>query len=287
MLVDVVSVIVRALSFIAILQAAGMTIFLPVLGSALAAQTQRALRQLTRRSALIALPLLLLHFVLEPARMGGDFAAVADSQLQVMALHSPMATALAWKLAGMFLIAVGTIWSWKRGKELALLGAAVALVGFTQTGHTATHSAHLILQCLLWMHLAIGAFWFGALLPLNRIVRNEPAPMAAAIIQRFSFIAGWLVPMLAVAGIAMAWLLLGSVSALATAYGVLLLGKLLLFAVLMVLAALNRWRHGPALASQRNGAANAFRFTVLVEYFLLLGVLLATATLTTLFSPES
>jgi putative copper export protein len=284
--VDVVSVIVRALSFIAILQAAGVAIFLPVLGPPLAEQTQQALNQLMRRSALIALPLLMLHFVLEPARMGGEFAAIADPDLQGMALRSPMATALAWKLTGVFLIAAGS-WSRKHGKGLTLLGAAVALVGFTQTGHTATHSAHLLLQCLLWVHLAIGAFWFGALLPLNRIVRNEPAPEAAALVQRFSSIAGWLVPGLAIAGMTMASLLLGSVRALATTYGVLLLGKLLLFAVLMVLAALNRWRYGPALASVRNGAADAFCRTLQLEYFLLAGILLVTATLTTLFSPES
>lgn len=284
--VDVVSVIVRALSFIAILQAVGVAIFLPLLGSPLAEQGQRALRQLMRRSALIALPLLVLHFVLEPARMGGEFAAIADSDLRSMALRSPMATALAWKLTGVFLVASGS-WSRKHGKGLGLLGAAVALVGFTQTGHTATHSAHLLLQCLLWVHLAIGAFWFGALLPLNRIVRNEPAAMAAALVQRFSSIAGWLVPGLAIAGVAMASLLLGSMRALATTYGVLLLGKLLLFAVLMVLAALNRWRYGPALASQRNGAADAFCRTLQLEYFLLAGILLVTATLTTLFSPES
>src|SRR5690242_4326273 len=107
MAVDVASVIVRALSFIAILQAAGVAIFLPVFGAPLAEQTQRALRLLIRRSALIALPLLVLHFVLEPARMGGNFAAVADSDLQGMALHSPMATALAWKLAGVLLLTWG------------------------------------------------------------------------------------------------------------------------------------------------------------------------------------
>jgi putative copper export protein len=56
------------------------------------------------------------------------------------------------------------------------------------------------------------------------------------------------------------------------------------FAVLMGLAALNKWRYGPACAA---GEARAFRRTVIVEYVLVCLVLAVTATMTTFYSPEA
>jgi putative copper export protein len=54
----------------------------------------------------------------------------------------------------------------------------------------------------------------------------------------------------------------------------------------MLLAALNKWRYGPALAGDDRARA-AFQRTVAVEYVLICAVLMATAIMTTLFSPES
>ncbi len=53
----------------------------------------------------------------------------------------------------------------------------------------------------------------------------------------------------------------------------------------MILAALNRWRYGPAIAG-RSSAVPAWRGVVLGEYVLIIGVLDVTAIMTTLFSPE-
>jgi hypothetical protein len=54
----------------------------------------------------------------------------------------------------------------------------------------------------------------------------------------------------------------------------------------MLLAALNKWRYGPALARQAN-TGRALARTIAVEYVLIAAVLTATAALTTLFSPDS
>jgi putative copper export protein len=88
------------------------------------------------------------------------------------------------------------------------------------------------------------------------------------------------------AGIVMAVLLLPNVSALSEPYGELLIAKVVGFAVLMGLAAANKWRLGPALA---HGPVSGlwFRRSVAAEYVLIAAVLAITAVMTSFFSPEA
>jgi putative copper export protein len=55
----------------------------------------------------------------------------------------------------------------------------------------------------------------------------------------------------------------------------------------MGLAALNKWRLGPAIGAGDAGALVYLRRSVLLEWLLLAAVVTATATMTGLFSPES
>jgi putative copper export protein len=70
-------------------------------------------------------------------------------------------------------------------------------------------------------------------------------------------------------------------------YGQLLLTKVALFAVLMGLAALNKWVFGAAIGAGDARVGRAFRRTVVCEYILICAVLAVTATMTTFYSPES
>jgi putative copper resistance protein D len=81
--------------------------------------------------------------------------------------------------------------------------------------------------------------------------------------------------------------MLGSWDLPSSPYGRLLITKATLFAALMALASLNRWRYGPALAGGSRAAVKSFGRTTVVEYLLLATILAVTATLTTLYSPES
>jgi putative copper export protein len=66
----------------------------------------------------------------------------------------------------------------------------------------------------------------------------------------------------------------------------LLLGKTGVFAVLMGLAALNKWRFGPRLGGGDAAAGGALRRTVAIEWLLIAALLIGTAVGTSLFSPE-
>jgi putative copper resistance protein D len=62
--------------------------------------------------------------------------------------------------------------------------------------------------------------------------------------------------------------------------------KLAGFAVLMGLAALNKWRLGPAISRGDGTALVKFRRSVAAEAWLIVAVLAATAVMTLFFSPD-
>jgi putative copper export protein len=279
---DAIAVAERTLALICIYQAAGAASFAALFARMAPAASERVWR-LGIVAALLAIPLILLRLPLTAARMAGDWSGAVDAGLLRLALHSSQASAAGFKLAGLTLLAAGL---WRRNRLAALLGAAVAVSAPALTGHTSVNPLRAWLAPLLIAHVAIGAFWLGALWPLQLAVRLETPAAAATVLQRFSKIAGWLVPCLAVVGVAMAALLIDDWSVLQRPYGRLLLGKFAVFSVLMGLAALNRWRYTPALMSRPQPSRRALQRCMRAEYLLIAAVLALTATLTTLYSPE-
>ncbi len=289
---DAFAIAVRALALICLYQAAGAAFFVALFNR----HSQPVLRRvygLGIRSALAGIVLVLLLVPLEAARMAGNFSGAGNSALLRLALHSSRGDAHAVQLAGLTLLAVGlwlhrangaTVWT----LSIAVTGATLAAVALTLTGHTSVNPMRAWLAPLLAVHLLVAAFWFGALWPLWLILRHESAAVAEAALRRFSQIAIWLVPCIALAGVGMGWLLIDSWGTLRQPYGMILIAKSGVFAVLLVLAALNRWRLAPALLSglTRTKACGALRRSIMTEYLLIAGVLAMTAALTSLYSPE-
>jgi putative copper export protein len=177
------------------------------------------------------------------------------------------------------------LWKPRRGgAPWASLGGAISLGAFVLSGHTSAHAERAILAPLLALHVLIIGFWFGSLAPLLLVVRLESRSMAAAVLLRFSRIAGWLVPLILLAGLAMAWILAGSIGVLRKPYGELLLAKFTGFGVLMLFAAYNRWKLTPAL--QQGASGTSLRRSIVAEYLLIVVVLSVTAVMTTFFSPD-
>lgn len=285
MLADSLSAGLRALSFIALFQATGAVIFLACFGGLLVS-TRSVVQRVAILSALIAIVMLILQYLLEAARMGGDLASVMDAELQTLALHSPAARALIVRVAGLAVLIFASRLKGATGASLRVIGVVIALVGFTLMGHTTTHSPRWLLALLLLAHLVVVAFWFGALVPLHLASSREAPSVAGAVIEAFSRAAVWIVPVLFVAGLILAAVLLGSLSGLRTTYGALLVVKVAGFALLMGLASLNKWRLGPAVASADARGSRAFRRSLDVEYLLIAAILSVTAVLTTFFSPD-
>ncbi len=283
---DVISVILRALSFVLLFQAAGIAIFVAIFGRRLAS-SRATVRRLGQAAAIAAIVLVAAHYALEAARMAGEMSGMWDPTLQGMAWNSPARAALICRLLGLLLIAVGLQEASVRWTILAVGGAVLATGAFTLTGHTSVNVHRALLATLLMLHVLVVAFWFGALWPLYVASLRETPARASDIIERFTAAATWLVPVILLAGIVMAVLLLPNLQALSEPYGELLIAKVVGFAVLMGLAAANKWRLGPALVHGPVQSGRWFRRSVAAEYVLIAAVLTITAVMTSFFSPEA
>jgi copper transport protein len=288
---DAIAIAARALMLICVYQAAGAAFFVALFARHSPPATARICR-LGAISALCGIALVLPQPALEAARMAGEFAGMRDPALLRLALRSSHGTAHALQLAGLLLVATG-LWFHRPGVErsvrtlpLALLGAALATLALTVTGHTSVLPRRALLAPMLGLHLLVAAFWLGAFWPLWLTLRHETAAVAAGVLRRFSRLAGWLVPTIALAGVGMALVMIDSWSVFERPYGRLLIAKAGVFALLMALAALNRWRLTPALLIGQPFARGALQRSIVAEYLLMASVLAMTATLTTLYSPE-
>jgi len=287
-MIEALWLVLRAAGFVLTFQAAGTALFVAAFARELGEHAPLAQR-LGRRAAFAALALLALQLLGEPLHLAGEWAAVSGATLRALEGSSASlalvvcAVGLGW-LALALRPAGGPLTP--RVRLLAALGAALAVGSQLLTGHTVGHPGRAFSGALLFMHLAIVAFWFGSLGLLHQLtLRAQPAD-AARLIGAFSAAAVWLVPLIALAGAGMALVLLPGVAALRQPYGQLLLIKAALFALLMGLAARNRLRLLPALARATARAPARLARSIALEYALLVVVFIVTAVMTGEFSPQ-
>jgi putative copper resistance protein D len=285
---DLLSVAIRALAFVCLFQAAGVAFFLALFGSSLG-QSESGIRRLGFYAALAGLPLFAAQRWIAGARMSNDYAGLTDPALQQLAWGGNGGNAAVLQMLGLALIAFGLLRRVRQAPSVAGAGAVIAACAFTLAGHTSDHPQSALLAPLLCVHLLLVSFWFGALLPLIICSRRESASNALAVLRTFSAMAGWLVPALGVAGLTMAMVLIVDRSGWRATYGLLLLGKLGAFGVLLLLAAWNRWQLVPAMAAGSVpgiAAARGLRRMIALEYLIMVAIFAGTAVLTTFYSPE-
>lgn len=284
-----VRVLIAAGVYACALMAVGSRLFLHVF-PALPADEQSRVAGTGAVAALLGIVLVLLQWPLQAAYLGGSsLQAALDPVLLGMVYDSPQGDRLLLAVGGLALLLAATptrhapAWI---GRLLGLAGIALVLLAFVQVGHT-RGEPRLLLASLLALHLLAIAFWLAALPPLLRLAGSHDTAVAARALGRFGRIGLLIVPLLLVAGLILAWLLLGGIAPLfTTAYGQLLLGKLGLVALLLGLAALNKFRLVPALARGEDRARQALRRSILAESVLMAAVLLLTALFTTVASPR-
>lgn len=226
----------------------------------------------------------------------------------VDALLAGSAVGAAWTLR-MIALAVATVAAALSGRSAIWLGtvvlsAAIALGTLAWTGHGALDDAaigwvHLAADIL---HLIASGAWVGALLGLILLV-SRPAPRADAAhlglthraLHGFGAVGTAVVGTIVITGLINGWMLvgLGNIVTLgATLYGQLLLAKLALFAAMLGLASLNRFRLTPAFepsisANDDRRALRVLRVSLAVETTCVVVILALVAWLGTLEPPTS
>ncbi len=174
-----------------------------------------------------------------------------------------------------------------RPPRLAIAAALAAAAAASQAslGHAASigHGFEW-LALSTTLHILAAAIWLGQLPPLWIFLADAPPAAAGLALRRFSRLGLTCVILLAATASAQGWGLVGGVAGfVGTAYGWTALAKLLLFGILLAIAAINRFTFMPRLASGVAATARrALCRSVLVEAILGLLVILAAGILTSL-----
>ena len=277
----IAAIIAKAVGYGVALLAMGGPLFILVFRS-----SSNDVRQLARKvaviAALIGLAVLALRFGIRAARISGmGLSGAVDPMMLGFVWDSPLGAAAIWRGVGELLV-VALLIRGNVGLSAGLIGALLIAVSYTFVGHS-LGDPRWLLASLLTLHLLASAFWIGALLPLRHAVGQ---PEGARLLHRFGNVASLTVALLVVVGLIFAWLMTGSFSnLLSTAYGKTLLAKLGVVSGLMALAALNKWRFVPALASGTPAAVPHLRRSIQIEAIAVLLILMATATLTSITTP--
>nr|WP_253283899.1 CopD family protein [Ruegeria sp. HKCCD6428] len=275
------AILAKAIGYGAALLAMGGVLFSAVFSQRAEASVLRLARQLAVGAALVGLAVLAIRFGVRAARISGmGFEGATDPMMLGFVWESPLGTAAIWR--GIGELAILAILVPRIGQWIALVGTVAAAISFAQVGH-ALGEPRAALAVLLVVHLLAAAFWVGALVPLRRAAL---VPDGADLLDHFGKLAAFGVAVLIIVGTTLAWLLSGSVTALfGTAYGLALLVKVAIVAVLLGFAAWNKVRLVPALSAEKSGAAHTLRRSISMEILAVVMILLATATITSVTTP--
>ncbi len=194
---------------------------------------------------------------------------------------APWIIALGTSLGPSLLIAIASLglgFAAKRSERAGRSLSAIAMLGvglsLAASGHAATAPPQILTRPAIFLHGVGIAFWLGALAPLVALLWSRKGA-ALPVVNRFSTSAVPVVAILALTGLTLAIIQLESLGALAaTTYGIILSIKLALVAILLGLAALNRFRLTPALAS---GDAKPLSRSILLECAVALAILAVVA----------
>jgi copper transport protein len=175
-------------------------------------------------------------------------------------------------------LAAASLCSFGRAPRLlGLLGALVAAIGLSRSGHAATGG--WVGQLLLVLHVLAMAYWVGAFWPLLILLVARGSEAAPAV-RRFAALAIPTVAVLVLTGAAQAARHLPDAGALVTTtYGQLVLAKAAGALLLLMLAALNHIRFTPALAVGRPGSAARLSRNIRAELVVATAVLGVTSVL--------
>ncbi|MER9614658.1 copper resistance CopC/CopD family protein [Mesorhizobium sp. M0207] len=157
-------------------------------------------------------------------------------------------------------------------KPLALAGLVGVGAALAASGHASAAEPQWLTRPMVFLHATGIAIWSGALAPLGLALKRQP-DKAGPLLRRFSRAILFVVAVLAAAGIVLAVIQVQTPSALVhTAYGRLLLLKLVLLVFLFTLAAVNRFKlTAPAEAGETEVQRRLAR-SIFIEVLIVLAI---------------
>jgi len=235
---------------------------------------------LMRSGASIALLAAAASIVVLVIRLGGELDGPTLSAIA----ETPAGPAAVLEIAGAVLILV---FAEAKGVAslLRLAGAVTLLAAFGVNGHAS--SVDSFTGVVVFVHVLAASWWIGALVLLQLACTRLAREQLAELVRRFSLIAMAVVAGLLAAGVFVVLALVDFTrEEWLTPYAQSLALKILLAVVLVGLAAWNKFRITPQLKQDDGAGVRALHHSIGIEIGLVVGVLAATAWLTTFNSPH-
>jgi putative copper resistance protein D len=165
---------------------------------------------------------------------------------------------------------------------ICLLCSLLVASSFTFIGHTTEQS--LWVRFALVLHITIAMWWVGMLYPLRQWCSKLSPNTFQHLMHEFGKQASYLVATLLLTGLAISYMLEGSINALFNSlHGNVLLLKVVTVAAILALAARHKLRLVPSLTNKT--AALTLQRSISIEMGIALVILVITATLSTLVGP--
>ncbi|MEP3198751.1 MAG: CopD family protein [Lentilitoribacter sp.] len=207
------------------------------------------------------------------------FSGLFNAEMIGLIVEGPLGTSSYVRLAGLGLLLAAILFSAIR-VPLTIAGGILVAVSFALIGHATKDQ--FILGTLITIHLLAVSYWFGGFYPLHRLAKQGHDPEATGkLAHSFGKQAAIIVPILIGVGAIFAIYVTGSPIKLITSdYGQILIIKIVIVAILLALAALNKLRFVPRLLSASEEAALHLRLSIKLELVAFLLIFAATAILT-------
>ncbi len=267
------------------------------------------LRALTIWFSLLSVALSLLSIaVMTAAMMGASLLEVEFASVRMMIFETPMGNAWIVRILALFSTLAAGYWmrgrNGQKSQASAMIASGLALASLAWTGHGAASegaagTGQLVADIV---HLLGAGAWLGALVPLTIMLFSDLGSRSEAhlrlthrLLEDFSVAGTIIVALVIGSGLVNSWMLVGPqnlLTLLSTLYGQLLIAKLLLFAIMFVLAATNRFKLTPAFERALRtggtaGAVGSLRKSLALELGIALFILGLVAWLGTLEPPMS
>lgn len=281
----------------------GVPLFAIYSAAAIRAEITAPLRSSIAGIALVGILLSILGMAILAATMSGvPLAQIDTATLSILVTQTAVGTAFLVRLAA---TAVAFVLGLQRSGRRVIVFAvalcgAVALGSLAWSGHGVmddgrTGTLHLVADIV---HLLAAGVWVGALASLLWVLitaRHGSTATSHRALADFASVGTASVALVLASGLVNSWLLVGpsNVLSLGTSlYGQLLLIKLVLFAGMASLAAINRFRLTPAMGTARTPddarqALKRLRLSLTLETFAAIFILGLVAWLGTLEPPVS
>ena len=202
---DGLSVVLRALYYVASIGAAGLAFFLIGFGHRLLPAELARVRRTLLAAVAAGLALSVLALALRVLVLTAG-ASMTDFAVWEAMMRSRIGDAFWLRGAGLVLVAAAVM-PWRAGPAIAAVGGVLVLGSYAAMGHSMLFTPRQEIAALVVLHLGVVAFWVGSLLPLLWVAQRPDGRETAVLLRDWSRAATVAVVGMIASGMLLTWYL--------------------------------------------------------------------------------